>query len=73
MRLSGVVQVLSAKGPQSVQRGPKIVAAFGGADPSAAAAATAASNAAGEKLMDPWSLVKSKPSHIALHRPLFGF
>lgn len=38
--------VLQCKGPQSAQRGPKIVAAFGGADPSAAAAATAASNAA---------------------------
>ena len=41
------MQVLHGRGAPSAQRGPKILAAFGGADPSAAAAATAASNAAG--------------------------
>ena len=42
------VQTIPGKGPQALQRGHKIVAAFGGGDPAAAAAATAASNAAGE-------------------------
>jgi len=42
------VQTIPGRGPQATQRGHKIVAAFGGGDPTAAAAATLASNAAGE-------------------------